>query len=214
MLVETEDTHDLSALLRGLGKNKGLLAHCCPKKLLKRCKKNGPQRFLDDNEVDVTSKPIKEGLPMLRSITLTLGISMALSLIETATAEAAPTSYPLTCRGGGGTLGLATTDNSASFYFTKSNGPAASGLEPGQCSWQDRAISATAEPTCLKQSVPGAVAWIFAAQAERSRSYVSSPTGTHWMRDLLEANKFVTFQVYNPGNATIGSCFVVTRIGF
>ncbi len=151
---------------------------------------------------------------MLREIFLAVAMTMVLPFIGAGTAEAAPTTYPLSCRGGGGTLGLATTDNSALFYFTKSNGPAASGLQPGQCSWQDRPIAATGEPTCLKQSYPGAVAWIFPAAGERGRSYFSSPTGSHWMRDLLDASKFVTFQVYNPGGGSSGDCFIVTRVGF
>ncbi len=123
--------------------------------------------------------------------------------------------YPLTCRGGGVgtsglTLGLSTVDNAAYVYYTRSPGPAPAGLQPGHCSWQDRAIG-QGEPPCLRQSNPGAVAWVFASSTQRQNSYLSSPTGQHWMRDLLDSNKYVTFQAYNPGN---GGCFIVTRLGF
>ena len=140
-----------------------------------------------------------------------------LFVLTCASAAQAEITYPLTCRGGGGangaggTLGLSTIDNSAVLYFAKAGGPAGSGLAPGQCAWQDRAISETGEPPCLKQYNPGAVAWIFAADSKRSQSYLSSTTGSHWMRDLLDSGKYVTFQAYNPGN---GGCFVVTRLGF
>jgi hypothetical protein len=136
------------------------------------------------------------------------------SLLLAGAAQAQQT-YPLTCRGGGVansglTLGLSTIDNSALVYYTKSPGPAPAGLQPGHCSWQDRAIGPN-EPPCLRQVYPGAVAWIFTAPNQRQNSYLSSPTGSHWMRDLLSSNSYVTFQAYNPGN---GGCFVVTRLGF
>lgn len=123
-------------------------------------------------------------------------------------------SYPLKCRGGGLsngtglTLGLSTTENAALVYYAKASGPAGAGLSPGQCSWLDRAIGPN-EPPCLRQKFPGAVAWIFASPATRAQSYYSSSTGSHWLRDLLDSNKYVTFQAYNPGD---GNCFVVTGV--
>jgi hypothetical protein len=137
-----------------------------------------------------------------------------ISLVFAGSAYAQQT-YPLTCRGGGVgnnglTLGLSTVDNSALVYYSKAPVAAPAGLQPGQCSWQDRPIGVN-EPPCLRQAYPGAVAWIFASTTQRQNSYLSSPTGNHWMRDLLDSNKFVTFQAYNPGN---GGCFVITRLGF
>ncbi|HYX31548.1 MAG TPA: hypothetical protein VE954_00450 [Oligoflexus sp.] len=130
-------------------------------------------------------------------------------------AAQAQQTYPLTCRGGGSgtsglTLGLSTQDNSALVYYTKAPGSTPAGLAPGQCSWQDRAIGPN-EPPCLRQRNPGAVAWIFASPAQRPNSYYSSSSGEHWLRDLLDSNKYITFQAYNPGD---GNCFVVTRLGF
>lgn len=141
-------------------------------------------------------------------------LSLLFTLVFSSLAQAQQT-YPLTCRGGGiagvsGTLGVSTVDNSAVLYYQRAPHGAPLGLEQGQCSWQDRAIG-PGEPPCLKQYNPGAVAWIFAAASQRSQSYISSSSGSHWMRDLLDPNRYVTFQAYNPGN---GNCFIVTRLGF
>ncbi len=117
-------------------------------------------------------------------------------------------SYPLTCRGGAGTLGYSSTDAAAMMYFTKTSGPAGAGLGPGQCSWADRAVG-QAEPTCLRQTGVHTNAWIFPG-AQRAQSYFAPSASAPWLRSLLDATKFQTFQVYNPGT---GGCFVVTRLG-
>ena len=138
--------------------------------------------------------------------------SLFFAMFLTQVAAAAPQSYPLQCRGGAGTLGVSTVDNSAVFFFTKSSGPANAGLAPGQCAWLDRPVSTSGEPTCLKQFNPGAVAWVFPEASARGNSYISSSTGKHWMRNLLDANNTVTFQAYNPGGGQLGDCFIVTAV--
>jgi hypothetical protein len=112
-------------------------------------------------------------------------------------------SYPMVCRGGAGTLGYA--PYKALFYFTKSARPSGAGLQPGQCSWVDRAIGQN-EPTCLQQSGVNDTAWIF--PANRAASYFTSASGS-WLRSLLDATTYKTFKVYNPGD---GNCFVVTGV--
>lgn len=121
-------------------------------------------------------------------------------------AHAAPQTYPLVCRGGAGTLGLDSASQSAVMYYAKSPQPAGAGLQPGQCSWVDRAIGPN-EPPCLRQTAVGAAAWIFPNQL--TQSYFASQNAP-WLRSLLRADQFQTFQVYNPGT---GNCFVVTRLG-
>lgn len=113
-------------------------------------------------------------------------------------------SYPMSCRGGDGTLGYA--PYKAMFYFSKSSGPARNGLQPGQCSWMDRAIGPN-EPTCLEQNGVNDVAWIF--PAKRAQSYFTSANGS-WLRGMLDASHYQTFQVYNPGTS---GCFIVTKVG-
>lgn len=115
-------------------------------------------------------------------------------------------SYPMTCRGGGATLGFDSSRATALLYFAKASGPAGVGLAPGQCSWIDRAIGPN-EPTCLAQAGVVTAAWIFPGNL--SGSYFNS-TNAPWLRGLLRSDVYQTFQVYNPGN---GNCFVVSRLG-
>ena len=137
---------------------------------------------------------------------LALG-AIALSAIFGADAAlAAPKSYPLVCRGGGGSLGLTTDGGAGLFYFQKASGPAGAGLGLGQCSWVDRAIGQN-EPTCLRQTGVVSAAWLFPGRMQQA--YISS-TNAAWMRNLIQGSNFQMFQVYNPGNT---GCFVVTRLG-
>jgi len=120
-------------------------------------------------------------------------------------AKAAPQSYPMQCRGGGQlTLGLSTTDGTALLYFQKAPNKASQGLKPGECAWLDRAIGAN-EPVCLRQTGVIGNAWMFPNQM--GNNYFSTQNA-EWLRNLLKADKFQTFRVYNPGN----NCFVVTAL--
>src|SRR5690242_15583756 len=85
------------------------------------------------------------------------------SLVTTGLASATPTSYPLVCRGGAGTLGYNSQLGAGLLYFQKAPGPAGAGLAPGQCSWVDRPIGAN-EPPCVKQWGVVTSSWIFPAQ--------------------------------------------------
>jgi hypothetical protein len=122
-------------------------------------------------------------------------------------AWAAPRSFPITCRGGAGTLRLKTITNNAVFHFMKSSGPASAGLQPGECAWLDRAVGA-GEPSCIQQYNTNATAWIF--PDKKQDSYFSSGAEDHWLGDLLSDSKHVTFQAYNPHS---GACIVITRVG-
>lgn len=133
------------------------------------------------------------------AMTLWLGVAASASM-------AAPQSYPLVCRGGAGTLGYNSDQGgSALMYFAKAPGPSSQGLQPGQCSWVDRAIGPN-EPTCLRQANVGGASWIFPGNL--TASYFNS-TQAPWLRNLLKAQNYQVFQAYNPGN----NCFVVTRLG-
>ena len=142
----------------------------------------------------------------LIKLTISASLLIAGGLAISATSARAATSYPLSCRGGAGTLGYNSQTDQALFYFTNTSGPAGQGLTPGQCAWVDRSVGVN-EPTCLTQYSPVTSAWIF--PSNRSASYFSS-TSSPWLRNLLEPNNFQVFQVYNPGN---GGCFIVTRLG-
>jgi hypothetical protein len=140
---------------------------------------------------------------MFRSVAASLVLALSFATASTAFAVQ---SYPLVCRGGGGTLGHNSYNRVALFYFQKASGPAGAGLAPGQCAWVDRAVGA-GEPTCVMQNNVGAASWIFPNNL--GGSYHTSDAAP-WLRSLLNANQFQTFQSYNPGN---GNCFVVTRLG-
>lgn len=140
---------------------------------------------------------------------LIIPLISSLAIFSFSTSIHAQTSYPLTCRGGAGTLGINTGSQTATMYFSKTSGPAASGLLPGQCAWQDRAVHAN-EPPCLTQSNVSISAWIFPNNL--TSSYFSSQNFVEeWPRRLLRSDRYETFQVYNPGT---GGCFVVSRVGF
>jgi len=65
--------------------------------------------------------------------------------------------------------------------FERSGGPATAGLEPGQCAWMDRAVSAS-EPNVVAQSVPEG--------ADRDAPYL-------WPEVLRDPNRYWRFEVYN-----------------
>jgi hypothetical protein len=125
-------------------------------------------------------------------------------------ALAAPTSYPMQCRGGG-TIGLVAASKSAVMYFGKAPHKASLGLAAGQCAWLDRAIG-SGEPPCLQQLNVNAVAWIKGGNlpsdtALTSTHFQPNETRVQWMRKLLSPANYQTFYAYNPGT---GGCFVVT----
>lgn len=122
-------------------------------------------------------------------------------------ASAAPRSFPITCRGGAGSLRLTTMTNNAVFTFTKASGPARDGLQPGECAWLDRAVGA-GEPSCIQQYSVSATAVIY--PDKKQDSSFSSGLQDHWLNDLLSDSAYVTFQAYNPHS---GACMVITRVG-
>ena len=83
---------------------------------------------------------------MLKRFSLILAVALSLPLSTTAPAHAQ--SYPLTCQiGTMNPTWVLIKDGSAGVEFQKAKGPASSGLQPGQCAWNDRAMSAS-EPNC------------------------------------------------------------------
>ena len=119
-------------------------------------------------------------------------------------------SYPMQCRGGG-TIGLAASNRTATLFFGKAPNKASQGLGVGQCAWLDRAIGAN-EPPCIQQSNSDGTAWITAnnlpsSTALTSTHYQPNSSRSQWMRKLLSPSEFYTFYAYNPGT---GGCFVMT----
>ena len=98
----------------------------------------------------------------------------------------AQTSYPLTCRGGG-YMSIA-NDGSGGVYlsFRPAAGAVPLGLQPGECSWSDRALRG-GEPSILCDSAASAVGYV---------------------QQLLQDSQYVIFQVYNDA-----LCLRVARVG-
>ncbi len=94
-------------------------------------------------------------------------------------------SYPLVCRGDkGAVIKDDGPPQGVSLKFKKGSAAAASGLAPGECSWQDRGLNA-AEPDILVQPT----------RQLRADEAVSAEY--KWIDDLKDPDKYWTFEVYN-----------------
>lgn len=92
-----------------------------------------------------------------------------------------PTSYPLLCRGTPGLNVMVRPTRVGLLIFERSAGPATAGLEPGQCAWIDRAVSAS-EPNVIAHTVPEG--------ADREAPYL-------WPEVLQDPSRYWRFEVYN-----------------
>jgi hypothetical protein len=110
----------------------------------------------------------------------------AAAFVVAVPATALAQSYPLTCRGGG-SLSITNYDGSwVVVRFVAGVGAATAGLQPGQCTWSDRAMHAD-EPKA------------FCDNAARARGYVAR---------LIDPDAYTILQVHNAG-----SCMNVDRVG-
>lgn len=132
---------------------------------------------------------------------------IAITLLTGAAAAMAQPTYPLMCRSGG-TLQLAFDSGSGAWArFAKgTSGYTQVQLQPGQCAWADRALSAN-EPSSLNQ--PG-VTNINLQWGNDFTAYGNS-TQASWLRALTEDGEFVTFQAYNNGSTLIVTSFTVRQ---
>jgi hypothetical protein len=72
---------------------------------------------------------------MSKRLSIIFGLAFALGLPLAASAPARAASFPFTCQIG--TMnGVLINGNAVVLNFTKSNGPASSGLQPGQCAFE------------------------------------------------------------------------------
>ncbi len=91
---------------------------------------------------------------MLKRLLLILVVALALPLSALAPADATP-AYMLNCKIGSMNIvrvdyrgGAPGQSGVTAVHFRKASGPTSSGLQPGQCSWPDRAMKAN-EPSWL-----------------------------------------------------------------
>ncbi|MEA5511772.1 hypothetical protein VB715_18530 [Crocosphaera sp. UHCC 0190] len=95
------------------------------------------------------------------------------------------TSYPMTCRGGGNLSIRNTGNNNVKISFRPGSGAVYQGLNPGECTWTDRALR-PGEPT------------IICDNSSRVINYITR---------LVQNDGYATVDVYNNGNG----CMQVTR---
>lgn len=126
-------------------------------------------------------------MPSGRIASLALGAALALAALALPGRPAEAQSYPLTCRGGGNLSIVGDGAGGISIAFLPSSGAVPLGLQPGQCTWSDRALVA-GEPTVICDTVANAVGYV---------------------QLLLQDTQYVIFQVYNEA----GTCMRVTRVG-
>ncbi|ANV88170.1 hypothetical protein [Picosynechococcus sp. PCC 7117] len=96
--------------------------------------------------------------------------------------------YPLTCRGGGNLSITNTSGNNVKIVFRPATGSAPQGLQPGECSWQDRALRPE-EPNVICDT------GVRAAQ---------------YLPKLMQSSESTTFRVFNDNTQ---GCMQVVGLG-
>lgn len=99
----------------------------------------------------------------------------------------APTSYPLTVRGGGALTIANDGSNGVRIGFQPGPGAVFVGLSPGQGTWSDRAFG-PGEPTTICDS---------------------GASAAQYVGDLVQSDHYAILQVYNDGQG----CMRVTGVG-
>jgi hypothetical protein len=100
---------------------------------------------------------------------------------------ARPQTYPLMCRGTTRLSVSARPQRIALLIFTRGTRPSTAGLQPGECSWIDRGVSA-AEPNVVAHHIPQG--------ADGAAPYL-------WTEALWAPNAYWTFEVYNDGRGSL-----------
>ena len=92
--------------------------------------------------------------------------------------------------------------------FFDSNGPASSGLQAGQCAFEDRAVRAS-EPTNLCLS--GAVTALYFTGTSIGVAHFSGPGTSLLQAAMFGPTKLMNFTVHNNNPAE--NCFVIDKFG-
>jgi hypothetical protein len=133
-----------------------------------------------------------------------------LPAVLTATAPAGAASYPLTCQTGS-TNSLMIISGNAFVIFTPSKGPASAGLQPGQCAWADRAVSAT-EPHMLCLQTTPANLIIRGGTVTNQPDTFSGSGGALAAAAAFGTSKLMTFMVHNNSGGVFG-CLAIDTYG-
>lgn len=124
--------------------------------------------------------------PVFKLSKITAIAAMLTTTLAVDTAHAQQ-SFPMTCRGGGKLTIINDGSNGVKIGFQPGRGPAFQGLNPGECTWSDRALR-TGEPTTICDS---------------------GASAAQYVGQLVQSNQFAILQVYNNSRG----CMQVTRVG-
>lgn len=144
-----------------------------------------------------------------------LKLFLIFGLFFVVTNSVAQPSYPIVCRGGGSMhfnyTPFSNLSNQPQIWISYQKGAQGVGmgweniysLQPGQCSWQDRAVSANEPSRIVLLKVNN-----FAIQWQNGKVTGISTSAPH-VSVLQDSNRYQSFDVYNDGRGN----FIVTRIG-
>lgn len=136
--------------------------------------------------------------------------SALLSVPSASSAAPAPppaTSFPMTCQIGQTNV-VSIDQNLVTVRFYNSNGPASSGLQAGQCAFEDRAVRGN-EPSNLCLS--GAVTALYFTGTSIGVAHFSGPGTSLLQAAMFGPTKLMNFTVHNNNPAQ--NCFVIDRFG-
>ncbi len=159
---------------------------------------------------------------MLKRLSLILVVAVvALGLPLSARAPADAASYMLTCQigpmnlvrlnfQGGVPGGIGYTD----VNFRKANGPASSGLQPGQCAWPDRGMNAN-EPSWLCAPARGTMGVNTIAFRGTTVTQVTYVGGGNALLQtaLYGPTQLMNIYVYSENVLEPGGCLIVDHFG-
>ena len=148
---------------------------------------------------------------MSKRLFLILVATLGLALSAQAPADAVE-SYPLTCLIGPANEVIVSFDGSDSAVrFHASNGPASSGLQPGQCAFNDRAVTWTQTVMCFKGRAVRQI-FINGTTVDVGHSiFESSPRGMLMRQAMYGPTKLMNFRVHWGGNNR--ACLVIDKFG-
>ena len=149
---------------------------------------------------------IKASVALLVALVLVPGVAGA---VPTPSPIEAAHPYPMTCNLGGATNALTIISGGIDkIAFSVSKGPAAAGLAPGQCAFDDRAVRST-EPTSLCFTGAQETNMTYKGLAVTSGGFNTTPGGKLAQALIFGgSSQFWTFSVMNTT-----TCFSIVSFG-
>jgi hypothetical protein len=149
---------------------------------------------------------------MINRVSVVVAMACAFCFPLMTPSPAMAQSYPMTCEISSASLVLVDIGrNLATVTFSRSNGPVASGLQPGQCAWSDRAVR-TDEPAvlCLEASIDR----ITLRSGSTSSGSFNGPGAAVLQSAIYGPTKLMNFMVQQSNIPSIGGlCMQIESYG-